>query len=207
MDKIVVAYDGSDHARRALERVAAVGQAGGGVTVVAAVHVLPHAGRGPGSGPIDRGEEAERRKELEDAREFLTGKGVDVRTVAGVGDPADVIIEEAKEWGADLISWGRAASTLASVSCSDRSARKSCTVPPATCSSCADQGSGLGTRRRGRRSRRRRLSQRAAAVRVRRRSGPGPGPIAVDGNALRACFQASRKMRFPTACGASLHSA
>lgn len=105
MERIVVGYDGSEHARKALERAAEIAR-GANVTVVTAIHVLPHVGKGPGSGPVDRVEAAERRQELADAKAFLEQHGIETRAVAGVGDPARVILEEAKEWGADLIVVG-----------------------------------------------------------------------------------------------------
>jgi nucleotide-binding universal stress UspA family protein len=73
---------------------------------VAAVHVRPHAGRGPGHPPVDPDEKAERRKELEDAEAFLSAEGIEARVVAGVGDPAKAIVDEARDWGADLIVVG-----------------------------------------------------------------------------------------------------
>jgi nucleotide-binding universal stress UspA family protein len=101
--KIVVAYDGSDGAKRGLDRSAQL-SSGEPVTVVSVVEVHATAGRGPGG--ADRIEAAERRGELEEAAGILRGKGLDVREVEGHGDPAGVIADEARESGADLIVVG-----------------------------------------------------------------------------------------------------
>jgi nucleotide-binding universal stress UspA family protein len=101
--KIVLGYDGSEGAKRALERAAQL--AGGDpIAVVSVVEVHATAGRGPG-GP-DPAETEERRAALAEAAEALRGKGVEVREVEGHGDPAGVIAEEARETGADLIVVG-----------------------------------------------------------------------------------------------------
>jgi len=101
--KIVVGYDGSDGAKRALDRAARL--AGGEpIAVVSVVEVHATSGRGPGG--ADRIEAAERRAELEEAAGILREKGLEVREVEGHGDPAGVIGEEAREAGADLIVVG-----------------------------------------------------------------------------------------------------
>jgi nucleotide-binding universal stress UspA family protein len=101
--KIVIGYDGSEAAKRALERVAEF--AGGGeVSVVSAVHVLPQFGRAPLT--IDPEEIAERKSELREAAEILPTKGIQPSLVEGHGEPADVIVEKAEELGAGLIVVG-----------------------------------------------------------------------------------------------------
>ena len=60
-------------------------------------------------GDIERakGEVAERSKEMiERTAEWLRGQGLNAETVMRDGDPHKVIVEEAKEWGADLIVVG-----------------------------------------------------------------------------------------------------
>ena len=104
MKTIVVGYDGSAAAKKALERAAEFAAGGAGVTVVSAVHVLAHAGRGASG--VDPVEKEERTANLREAESLLAGKGVTHRTVEGHGDPADVIVEEAKEVSADLIIVG-----------------------------------------------------------------------------------------------------
>lgn len=111
MKNIVVGYDGSEPAKRALERAAEIAQ-GATVTVVSAVHVLAPVGRA--AVQIDPDEIAERRGELAEAKALLSGKGVAVKTVESHGDPADGIVETAKESGADLIVVGTRGANLAS---------------------------------------------------------------------------------------------
>jgi nucleotide-binding universal stress UspA family protein len=103
--KIVVAYDGSDPGRRALERGAGLAD-GASVTVVSVAHLLRPVGRGPGPEPIDPDEVARRDRALEEAKSRLAEKGIEARLVPGIGDPATVLVEEAREWGADLIVVG-----------------------------------------------------------------------------------------------------
>jgi nucleotide-binding universal stress UspA family protein len=104
MRNIVVGYDGSDTAKRALDRAAELAPGGATVTVVSAVHVHPPAGRA--AGPIDADEVSERRHELAEAEKVLGEKGVKSTLVEGHGDPAEVIVDQAKEIGADLIVVG-----------------------------------------------------------------------------------------------------
>lgn len=104
MRNIVVGYDGSDTAKRALERAAELATDGASITVVSAVHVHPAAGRG--AGPVDADEVSERRHELADAETLLGEKGIKASLVEGHGDPAEAIIDQARESGADLIVVG-----------------------------------------------------------------------------------------------------
>jgi nucleotide-binding universal stress UspA family protein len=105
MRNIVVGYDGSETAKRALERAAELASKyGASVTAVSAVHVLHSAGRTAGA--RDPEEVAERRQELAEAEAFLAEKGIKANLVEGHGDPAEVIVDAAKEVGADLIVIG-----------------------------------------------------------------------------------------------------
>jgi nucleotide-binding universal stress UspA family protein len=104
MRSIVVGYDGSETAKRALERAAEVAEAGATITVVSAVRV--HAAAGRGGGPVDPDEVSERRHELAEAKTLLGEKGIEPNLVEGHGDPADVIANQAKEGGADLVVVG-----------------------------------------------------------------------------------------------------
>jgi nucleotide-binding universal stress UspA family protein len=47
-----------------------------------------------------------RSKALAEAREYVEGRGLNGVFIAGLGNPADVIVQEAEESGADLIVVG-----------------------------------------------------------------------------------------------------
>ena len=102
MKDIVVGFDGSTNARRALDRAATMAEPGTRVTVVAAAQAPLLQGRQP---PGTEGLE-ERRAELAEAREALAGRGFHVDVKAVVGAPADVIVEEAAKRDAELIVVG-----------------------------------------------------------------------------------------------------
>lgn len=111
MKSIVLAYDGSESAKRALERTAELAD-GAAVTVVSAVHVLPSMGRTMGS--VDKDEVEERRGELSDAVSYLEGKGIKSQTVElHAADVGEALVEHAKEGGADLIVVGSGEKNLA----------------------------------------------------------------------------------------------
>ncbi|MGH3023967.1 MAG: universal stress protein [Gaiellaceae bacterium] len=102
MRKIVVGYDGSESARRALERAARLAENGSAVTVVSAVHPLAGKG-GVTHDPVEKEEHA---RHLEEAGRRLAALGVEARLVEGFGDPARVISAQAENAGADLIVVG-----------------------------------------------------------------------------------------------------
>lgn len=111
MKNIVLAYDGSEPARRALERAAELAN-GAAVTVVSGVHIFPAIGRAAAT--FDEDEVAERKQELNDAAEYLRGKGIEPQTVEARGvDVGDAILEEAREVKADLIVVGSSGKNLA----------------------------------------------------------------------------------------------
>lgn len=112
MKNILLAYDGSDPAKRALERTAELAD-GAAVTVVSAVHILAGSGRARGA-VIDQDEVAERKQELTDAAEYLRAKGIEPKTVEPHGiDVGDAIVEEARGAAADLIVVGSSGKNLA----------------------------------------------------------------------------------------------
>ncbi len=108
---IVVGYDGSDVARRALARAADLAADRARVVVVHATPSLyppPHAVTDP---------DEERRSEmlLEEARELLGRRGVTAETRRPVGDPGEELVATATETDADVIIVGRRRSPLAHV--------------------------------------------------------------------------------------------
>jgi nucleotide-binding universal stress UspA family protein len=106
MKSIVVGYDDTETAKRALERTAELAHAfGSRVTVVSVAPVL--VGAGHGIGPIDPVDPPElHREQLEIAKAELARQGVDAAVQAAVGDPADSILDAAEKEDADLIVVG-----------------------------------------------------------------------------------------------------
>jgi nucleotide-binding universal stress UspA family protein len=101
MHEIVIGYDGSESADRALHRAAELLDGEGDVVLVSAIHML--GGKGGGFDPIEK-EDFER--QLVKAKARLADAGIAATTVEGMGDPARVIAEQAKQSGADLIVVG-----------------------------------------------------------------------------------------------------
>lgn len=103
MDRILVAYDGSESARRALDQTADLAN-GHRVTVVSVAELLPQFGR---AAPMLLPEEDEERKrELAEAVQILADRGVKANAIERRGDPSDLIIDTAKNERADLIVLG-----------------------------------------------------------------------------------------------------
>lgn len=73
-NKILVAYDRSESAKRALEDAAKLTRNGGSVTVVSVSEELPQLGRA--SAMLVPEEHEERRRELREAKTMLTERGV-----------------------------------------------------------------------------------------------------------------------------------
>jgi nucleotide-binding universal stress UspA family protein len=106
---IVVGYDGSDAARRALGRAADLAGGDARVVVVHATHPLyprPYDMEDPD-------EEARSDVLLEEARQLLGGRGIDAETRSPAGGAAEQLVAAAKEVEADAIVVGRRRSTAA----------------------------------------------------------------------------------------------
>jgi nucleotide-binding universal stress UspA family protein len=105
--KIVVGYDGSEPAKRALQRAADLAADGDKIVVVASAEA--HAKSGARSGisggaHLDPSEFQQRGDHLEEAQRLLSEQGIDIEPVAAQGDPGTSIVEAAKD--ADLIIVG-----------------------------------------------------------------------------------------------------
>jgi nucleotide-binding universal stress UspA family protein len=103
--RIVVGYDGSEPAKRALRRAAALAGPDDDVVVVAVaeIHARPVLTEGA---QLDPSEIPRRRRELEEAKAFLAERGIAAEVVLGQGDPGTVIVDVAGARNADLIIVG-----------------------------------------------------------------------------------------------------
>jgi len=106
MKTIVLGYDDSESAVRALQRAGELADAFDAfVVAVSAAPALVPAGRG--IGPIDPVDPPERhRAQLAHARAVLDGLNVAADYDVGVGDAAEVILAAAEEHDADMIVVG-----------------------------------------------------------------------------------------------------
>ncbi|MGO9906991.1 MAG: universal stress protein [Solirubrobacteraceae bacterium] len=104
MKRIVVGFDGSDNARKALARAAEIAN-GATVAVVSATSPSTFM-RDPGVSKEDPADVEARTEALAEARKYLEEKGITGQYITGHGNPADVIVAEAEDSGADLIIVG-----------------------------------------------------------------------------------------------------
>jgi nucleotide-binding universal stress UspA family protein len=102
MNTIVIGYDGSESADRALERIPELTRNGAKVHIVAASHRLA----GKGGMSWDPIEKEQHEADLHKAKAQLAEAGIQAEVSEGMGDPATVIIELSKQVGADLIVIG-----------------------------------------------------------------------------------------------------
>ena len=106
MSTIVVGYDQTPGSQRALERAATLAKALGSKLVVTSVTPLM-VSIGRSGGPIDPTDPPEKHaKELEAARAYLEGQGLEADYQPAVGEPADAIVQLADQVDADLIVVG-----------------------------------------------------------------------------------------------------
>jgi nucleotide-binding universal stress UspA family protein len=103
LDRIVLGYDGSDSAKRALARAAELAGASGTVLVVTAAPLLYNARAG---GLVDPKEEEEALRLLTEARALLAAYGAAAETKDAAGDAGEAIIEAAEDADADLVVVG-----------------------------------------------------------------------------------------------------
>jgi nucleotide-binding universal stress UspA family protein len=101
--KILVAYDGGVHARRALEKAADFALAGGGAVTVISV-VPERLGLRLTIDPFD--DEKVHADYLDEAAGFLQRRGLTAETLQPKGDPAHVIEKVARQGGYDMIVLG-----------------------------------------------------------------------------------------------------
>jgi nucleotide-binding universal stress UspA family protein len=102
MKRILVAYDGSEPARRALDTTIELAKASDAlVTVMSVVPVHP------GRVPIDPWDDPSvHARELREAKQILAARGVTAEYVQPSGDPARKIEQLAEEGGFDTIVLG-----------------------------------------------------------------------------------------------------
>jgi nucleotide-binding universal stress UspA family protein len=104
MKTIVVGYDETEPAKRALEQAAEL------ATLFSAKVIVTSIARivvGKGVGPVDPADPPElHREELRHAAAFLAERGVEGEYEVGLGDPASEIVELAERRSADLIVVG-----------------------------------------------------------------------------------------------------
>jgi nucleotide-binding universal stress UspA family protein len=101
--RIVVGYDGSESAKRALERASSIATDQDQVLVVAAAESHARAAITEGA-HLDPSEIQRRRNDLDEAQDFLSERGIQAETIEAQGDPGAVIVEAAKD--ADLVIVG-----------------------------------------------------------------------------------------------------
>lgn len=101
--RVLVAYDGSAPARRALDRVATF-MPDANVAVVTVAPPVYHDRRY--AGYADPSEEERQRAALGEAQDLLARSGMEARTAAPVGEAADEIVRTAREAEADLVVLG-----------------------------------------------------------------------------------------------------
>lgn len=108
MKTIVVGYDETEGAKRALARAAELATAFDSKVIVTSVaQALVGAAAARGVGPVDPVDPPElHREELQHAAAFLSERGLHAEYDVALGDPAEKILELAESRDADLIVVG-----------------------------------------------------------------------------------------------------
>jgi nucleotide-binding universal stress UspA family protein len=101
---LIVAYDGSEPARRALEHAADLVGRGATLTVINVISVQSVSSR---LETVSEHERARQDRLLLEAERLLTRLGVNADLVRAAGDPATEILSAAASMGADVIVVGR----------------------------------------------------------------------------------------------------
>jgi nucleotide-binding universal stress UspA family protein len=106
MNTVVIGYDESESAKRALARAADIAEALKlRIVVTSVAPVLISTSRS--AGPIDSTDPPElHRQELQHAQAYLQSRGLQAELRPALGDPADTIVEVANDEHADLIVVG-----------------------------------------------------------------------------------------------------
>ena len=105
MKTIIVGYDDTEPAKRALERAADLASAFGSRLIVTSV-VAVMTSAAPRSIGTDPEDEGVHEAQLAAAKAFLTGRGIEADYIEALGHPAESIVEAAVERGADMIVVG-----------------------------------------------------------------------------------------------------
>jgi nucleotide-binding universal stress UspA family protein len=104
MERIVIAFDGSEPATRALARATSIAKAFDSSLIVISVAPITV---GLHAAPVDTVDSPEvHTAELDQARTHIEEQELTAEYVVGSGDPADAIVELAHERDADLIVVG-----------------------------------------------------------------------------------------------------
>ena len=105
--RLLLGYDGSEHAKRALDRAAQLAGTDP-VTVVSVVPMASPAGRGPAVLAVQ--ELTIHHEQLEEARSMLETRGATAHLIETlgnpIGDPADALMHVAKDQEAELMVVG-----------------------------------------------------------------------------------------------------
>ena len=102
MKRILVAYDGGEPARRALDQAIALAKKFD--ALISVVSVVPYH---PGRAPIDPwDDDVVHMNELEEARRILVEQGIEAELLEPIGDPARTIERIARDGGFDTVVIG-----------------------------------------------------------------------------------------------------